>query len=75
MQKFQVLSHGPPYIYLYAKGRVRGEDKVVTTEEVSCITTQTNQNSKGVFFIFLKGIYGLHNWTVADTKSIHGLLV
>ena len=48
---------------------------MVTTEEVSCITTQTNRNSKGVFFIFLKGIRGLHNWTVADTKSIRGLLV
>ena len=30
--------------------RVRGEAKVVTTEGVSCITTQTN--SKGVFLCF-----------------------
>ena len=27
---------------------------MVTTEEVSCITTQTNQNSKGVFFNIFK---------------------
>ena len=47
MQKFQFPSHGPPYLYLYGKGRVWGEDKVVTTEEISCITTQTNP--KGVF--------------------------
>ena len=42
MHKFQVPTHGPPYLYFYGKGRVRGEDKVVTTEEISCITTQTN---------------------------------
>ena len=48
--KIQVPSHGTPYLYLYGKGRVRGEDKVVTTEGVSCITTQTN--SKGVFLCF-----------------------
>ena len=54
MHKFQVPFHGPPYLYLYDKGRVRGEDKVVTTEGVSCITTQTNRNSKGVFFDIFK---------------------
>ena len=71
----QVSSHEPPYLYLYGEGRVRGEDKVVTTEGVSCITTQTTRNSKGVFLTFLKGIRGLHNWTVVYMKGIHGLLV
>ena len=35
---------------IYMLRRDRGEDKVVTTEGVSCITTQTN--SKGVFLCF-----------------------
>ena len=49
-ENIQVPSHGPPYLYLYASWRVRVEDKVVTTEGVSCITTQTTQISKFVFF-------------------------
>ena len=39
---------------------------MVTTEEVSCITTQTNRNSKGVFF----DIFKRHLW-VAKLDS-HG---
>ena len=35
---------------IYMLRRDRGEDKVVTTEGVSCITTQTN--SQGVFLCF-----------------------
>ena len=35
---------------IYMLRRDRGEDKVVTTEGVSCITTQTN--SKSVFLCF-----------------------
>ena len=47
--KIQVPSHGPPCLYLYAYRRVTGEDKVVTTEGVSCITTQTTRNQKTRF--------------------------
>ena len=48
--KIPVPTHGPPYLYLYALWRDRGEDKVVTTEGVGCITTQTTRISKNVFF-------------------------
>ena len=40
----------PLMLYLYALWRVRVEDKVVTTEVVNCITTQTTWISKYVFF-------------------------
>ena len=53
-EKNQVSSHGPPYPSLYDRGRFRGEEKVVTTEGVSCITTQTTWNSKDVFFDIFK---------------------
>ena len=49
MQKFKShLMDLPTSIYMLR--RDRGEDKVVTTEGVSCITTQTN--SKSVFLCF-----------------------
>ena len=50
MQKFQVPFNEPPYLYLYDEEEFGAQAKVVTTEGVSCITTQTN--SKGVFLCF-----------------------
>ena len=55
--KIQVPSHGPRYLYLYALWRVRVEDKVVTTEGVSCITTQTTRISKYVLFWHFQEAY------------------
>ena len=42
---------------IYMLRRDRDEDKVVTTEEVSCITTQTNRISKYVFFLHFQEAY------------------
>ena len=56
-EKIQVSPHGPPYLYLYALWRVRIEDKVVTIEGVSCITTQTTRISKYVFFWHFQEVY------------------
>ena len=50
MHKIQVPFHEPPYLYLYDEEELGAKPKVVTTEGVSCITTQTN--SKGVFLCF-----------------------
>ena len=54
--KIQVPSHGPPYLYLYACWRDRVEDKLVTTEGVSCITNQTTQTSKNIFLAWIRGL-------------------
>ena len=45
-----------------------GEGKVVTTEGFSCITTQTTQNSKGVFFDIFKRRTQVAETTVAYTR-------
>ena len=73
--KIQVSSNGPPYLYLYALWRVRVKDKVGTIEGVSCITTQTTRIQKTCFLTFLKGICGLHNWTVVYTRSTRLFLI
>ena len=43
---------------------------MVTTEGVSCITTQTNSNYIILFFDILKGIHGFHNWTVVNDSRV-----
>ena len=56
-ENIPVFPHGPPYLYLYIVWGVRVEDKVVTTEGVSCITTQTTRISKYVFFWHFQEAY------------------